>query len=68
MDEQHRAARRQGRTTQTWRRFLHELAEACGVEVDQAERAAGYALEVLESRLLKEESEDLNGQLPMGLG
>ena len=67
MDEQHRAQRRQGRTTQTWRRFLHEVAESCGVELDRAERAAVYALEVLESRLLKAESDDLNAQLPSGL-
>lgn len=67
MDEQHRAQRRQGRTTQVWRRFLHEVAQACGVEVAQAERAAIYSLEVLESRLLKAESDDLNAQLPTGL-
>ena len=67
MDEQHRRQRREGRTTQTWRRFLHEVAKGCAVDVAQAERAAVYALEVLESRLMKEEARDLNAQLPTGL-
>ena len=67
MDAGRREQRRQGRTGQTWRKFLHEVEQAAGVDVEQAERTAVYALEVLESRLLPQEARDLNAQLPSGL-
>ncbi|MEN9798867.1 MAG: hypothetical protein RL653_2563 [Pseudomonadota bacterium] len=67
MDAERREQRRHGRTEQTWRKFLHEVEHEAGVNLDTAERAAVYALEVLESRLLPDEARDLNAQLPSGL-
>jgi uncharacterized protein (DUF2267 family) len=64
--EERRRMRHEARVSQTWKKFLRRI-EAYGLSEEQAEKAAVAVLCTLEERLVGNESEHLEAQLPLKL-
>lgn len=62
--EHRREQRRESRSNQTLAKFVDRLTARTGLPADQAMRALGSVLCVLEQRIMGDEAKDLNSQLP----
>jgi uncharacterized protein (DUF2267 family) len=65
--QERRAQRGETRRSQSYNEFLNRLAERGGMSRSVAEAAAGSVLCAIEQRIMREEVEDMEAQLPRKL-
>lgn len=65
--EQRRRLRHESRTSSTFKEFLRAVEKEAGLSEEKAEQAATAVLCALEQRIIRNEAEDLEAQLPRKL-